>query len=271
MPQTLIPLCIPAIRRGLAEFSEIRVMQHDIIDSTNTEAKRLAMEQGCPTTLIAAAEQTAGRGRMGRNFYSPSGTGLYMTLLWRTEKELDEAVSVTAAAAVAACRAIRSVAKTETDIKWVNDLYRNGRKVCGILTEAVTPRPGETYIAVGWGINLSTESFPSGLRSPAGSLIDINTPCGTPLDVGLLCGSIARELLAILSKDAISAPATLAEYRQHLMLIGEQVCATRGNETCEGTVRGVDDNYGLILETPDGIRTQHSGEVSVRIITQQHR
>ena len=151
-------------------------------------------------------------------------------------------------------------------IKWVNDLYRSGGKVCGILTEAVTPRAGETYLAAGWGINLTTAEFPSGLRAPAGCLLDADSPRRAPLDVGMLCGQIARELLTMLNTDTVTAPATLEEYRRRLTLTGLSVRATRGNEILEGVVRGVDSNFGLIVETPDGIRILHSGEVSVRVI-----
>ncbi len=267
MEQMLIPPHVSGIRRGLAEYANIQVKLFEEIDSTNTEAKRLARTAGCPTTLIAACEQTAGRGRLGRSFYSPAGTGLYMTLLWRTDKPLDEAVTVTAAAAVAASRAIRAVAGVETGIKWVNDLYRNGGKVCGILTEAVTPRAGETYLAAGWGINLTTADFPSGLRAPAGCLLDADTPRRSPLDAGVLCGRIARELLTLLDTDTVNAPETREEYRRRLILTGQRVRATRGDEVLEGTVRGVDNSFGLILETPDGVRVLHSGEVSVRVVT----
>ena len=256
MEQALIPLSESGVRRGLAEYGGIQVKIFEEIDSTNTEAKRLAQAAGCPTTLLAARAQTAGRGRLGRDFYSPAGTGLYMTLLWRTDKPLDEAVR----------RAIRTVAGVETGIKWVNDLYRSGGKVCGILTEAVTPRAGETYLAAGWGINLTTAEFPSGLRAPAGCLLDADSPRRAPLDVGMLCGQIARELLSMLNTDTVTAPATLEEYRRRLTLTGQSVRATRGNEILEGVVRGVDSNFGLIVETPDGIRTLHSGEVSVRVI-----
>ena len=235
MEQALIPLSESDVRRGLAEYGGIQIKIFEEIDSTNTEAKRLAQAAGCPTTLLAARAQTAGRGRLGR-------------------------------AAVAASRAIRTVAGVETGIKWVNDLYRSGGKVCGILTEAVTPRAGETYLAAGWGINLTTAEFPSGLRAPAGCLLDADSPRRAPLDVGMLCGQIARELLTMLNTDTVTAPATLEEYRRRLTLTGQSVRATRGNEILDGVVRGVDSNFGLIVETPDGIRILHSGEVSVRVI-----
>lgn len=271
MKQSLIPLCEASIRRGLAEYAGIRVQTADEIDSTNTEAKRLAaagnyLGKG-DRVLIAARSQTAGRGRLGRDFFSPPDTGLYMTLLYGTEQPLDQVVTVTAAAAVAASRAIAHCTGTEVGIKWVNDLYRNGCKICGILTEAVPlpSHPGMTGIMVGWGINLTTEGFPPGLRAPAGCLLDGEAPANAPLDTGILCGQIARELLILLDTASVTAPETLDEYRRRLTLTGHRVYATRGSEQTEGIVRGVDDAFGLILDTADGVRILHSGEVSVRL------
>ena len=271
MKQSLVPLGEAGIRRGLEEYAGIRIQVADEIDSTNTEAKRLAVSGDRFGTgdrvLIAARSQTAGRGRLGRDFFSPPDTGLYMTLLYGTEQPLDQVVTVTAAAAVAASRAIAHCTGTEVGIKWVNDLYRNGCKICGILTEAVPlpSHPGMTGIAVGWGINLTTEGFPPDLRAPAGCLLDGQLQSDSPLDAGILCGRIARELLILLDTRSVTAPQTLDEYRRRLTLTGHRVYATRGSEQLEGVVRGVDDTFGLILDTADGVRILHSGEVSVRL------
>lgn len=271
MKQSIVPLCGESIRLGLAEYAGVRIQVADEIDSTNTEAKRLAAAGSRlgadDRVLIAARSQTAGRGRLGRDFFSPPDTGLYMTLLYGTEQPLDQVVTVTAAAAIAASRAIAHCTGTEVGIKWVNDLYRNGCKICGILTEAVPllSHPGMNGIVVGWGINLTTEGFPPGLRAPAGCLLDERAPSDAPLDAGILCGRIARELLILLDTKSVTAPETLNEYRRRLILTGHRIYATRGNERMEGIVRGVDDAFGLILDTADGVRVLHSGEVSVRL------
>lgn len=260
---TPIPLNKSDIQNALGDlYDQIDICLYDTIASTNAEAKRRA-EKGALTkpTLIAAREQTAGRGRLGRDFYSPKDTGLYMTLCWRTEKKLDEATSVTAAAAVAASRALAAETGVEVGIKWVNDLYWNDRKLCGILTEALTPRPGETYLAVGWGINLTTDAFPTELRAPAGSVADALPAGAPPINAGRLCGRIVRELSA---PNSMAEADTLAAYRRRLLLVGQRVRATRGSEQWEGIVRGVDDAYGLILDTQDGRLTLHSGEISIR-------
>lgn len=261
--------CIPPeradIQSGLGELRDPPdILLYDTLDSTNTQAKRRATEGLTRPLLVVARQQTAGRGRLGRSFYSPSDTGLYMTLCWRTERRLDEAVAVTAAAAVAASRALAAETGLEVSVKWVNDLYRDGRKLCGILAESVTPRPGETYLAVGWGINLTTTAFPAELRAPAGSIADALPPGAPPLNAGRLCGRIARELLAILEADGVTAADTLGDYRRRLLGVGRRVTATRGDQVWEGLLVGVDDAYGLILETPEGRLVLHSGEISLR-------
>ena len=107
------------------------------IDSTNSEAKRYALGGGDAPMAFVADEQSDGRGRMGRGFYSPAGTGIYLSLLLPWQGESSEAVCLTCAAAVAVHRAILTVTGIETGIKWVNDLYVGDRKVCGILAEAL--------------------------------------------------------------------------------------------------------------------------------------
>lgn len=261
---------VDGIRRGLGKYTDTAVFLYDEIDSTNSQAKRYAAEVAdavggapCPA-LFVARRQTAGRGRLGRSFYSPLDSGLYMTLLWRNDGSLNEAVAVTGAAAVATARAIAAVSGAEVGIKWVNDLYLRDRKLCGILAESTTPRPNETYIAVGIGINLTTPAFPADLRAPAISLSEVLPP-DTPIDPALLCGRVTGELLSLLDSHALTAPETLEEYRRRLILCGRRVTAVRGDETWEGVVRGVDDDYGLLLDTPSGLLTLHSGEVSLRM------
>lgn len=257
---------VDGIRQGLGEYADTAVFLYDEIDSTNSQAKRYAAEAAggapCPA-LFVARRQTAGRGRLGRSFYSPLDSGLYMTLLWRNDGSLNEAVTVTGAAAVATARAIAAVSGAEVGIKWVNDLYLRDKKLCGILAESTTPRPGETYIAVGIGINLTTAAFPPDLRAPAISLSEALPP-DTPIDPSRLCGQIAGELLSLLDSRALTAPETLEEYRRRLILCGRRVTAVRGDETWEGVVRGVDDAYGLLLDTQSGLLNLHSGEVSLK-------
>ena len=108
------------------------------VDSTNNEAKRMTANGFRENALIVANEQTKGRGRLGREFYSPKNTGIYMSFLLSTDVKISDAVQITTATAVAVVRAIESLTDLRPMIKWVNDVYLGNKKVCGILTEAVT-------------------------------------------------------------------------------------------------------------------------------------
>lgn len=142
------------------------------IDSTNNEAKRMTADGFRGNALIVANEQTKGRGRLGRSFYSPKNTGIYMSFLFSTNAKLSGAVLVTTAAAVAVVRAIESLTNIRPMIKWVNDIYIGNKKVCGILTEAVTDvETGSMQsIIIGIGVNISTEDFPDDIAHTATSL-----------------------------------------------------------------------------------------------------
>lgn len=276
----LIPLSHAGIAAGLTgTHAGICVRLYDSIDSTNTEARRLisAISPGegphggsspLPVTLLAARAQTAGRGRLGRSFYSPPDSGLYMTLLYPLTQPLSQAVAVTAGAAVATLEAIRAVTGLVPGIKWVNDLYMDGKKICGILTEAVTPAGSEqsAYMLVGIGINLTTAAFPEGLRAPAGSLTDNLSPSATlpALDAGRLCGQIAHRLLTLLETDSLHSPETLAAYRAHSILLGQPVLCTRGGQTFPALAMDITPSFGLTVRRADGcVEVLDSGEVSV--------
>ncbi|MBR6501944.1 MAG: biotin--[Clostridia bacterium] len=143
------------------------------IDSTNIYAKTLASEGYKDGTVVVAREQTAGKGRLGRTFFSKRG-GLYFSVILRPYKSLNDTVFITTAAAVAAARAIEKVSGKKCEIKWVNDIYINNKKVCGILTEgAITPDGSLDYAILGVGINLFAPKggFPSNLPL-AGSVFD---------------------------------------------------------------------------------------------------
>ena len=127
------------IRRALAKpWREIPIQVYDCIDSTNTQAKRQLSAGWRGEAILTAQEQTAGRGRRGRDFYSPRDKGIYMSLILQPQLRIEESLLITSAAAVAVCRALEGELGGELGIKWVNDIYRGGKKVCGILTEAIT-------------------------------------------------------------------------------------------------------------------------------------
>ena len=141
-------------------------------DSTNKRAAALALEGACSGTCVIAEHQSAGRGRLGRSFYSPERQGIYLSVILKPDFDISKAVLITAAASVAVKRAIQTVCGACPQIKWVNDLYLDGKKICGILTEAITDfESGQiTNIVVGIGINCSCEDFPDEIQEIAGGI-----------------------------------------------------------------------------------------------------
>lgn len=227
--------------------------------STNTELKALAEKGGADGEVLIALEQTAGRGRLGRSFYSPKDTGLYMSILLRPDFSASEALNITACAAVAASKAIDNIAGVETQIKWVNDIYHSGKKVCGILTEASIDfeSGGLNYAVLGIGINLTTSSFPGDLEDVAASVSDGNTD---------LRAFISAEFLNIFFDyyKNLSDREFLSEYRNRSMLTHREIAFVRGNQTFNGTVIGIDDEMRLVVHLDNGKQeTFSSGEVQL--------
>ncbi len=252
-----------ALSESLGAYADkVAVSVYDTLDSTNTLAKERAAEQ--EPALYVARAQTAGRGRLGRTFHSPAHTGLYMTVAYTTDEPLTRAVRVTALAAIAAVAAIEALTDKRPAIKWVNDIYLGGCKIGGILTEAVTRPDGTHRMIVGLGINLTTTEFPAGLRAPAASLFSPEeTPAmGAHAFADRLAGAIAGRLLDAVNRDC-PAP-LLSFYRDHLLYVGESVLCTRGSETFEATLLGVDDDYSLLVSTGEKTLTLSSGEISIR-------
>lgn len=243
------------IKNGIpAEIAELRV--YDELDSTNSEAKRYALSGGKTPALFVADRQTAGRGRMGRSFYSPEGVGIYMSLLLSVKESLDDTLLMTTAAAVAVRRAVYSVCGRDTDIKWVNDLYLDGKKVCGILCELLG---NEKMMIVGVGINLSTSDLPLEIAEIAGSLGVVGENVRE-----VLCAECASELYRIwreLPSDTFSE-----EYRKHSLVLGKEISYTQNGETCFGTAADIDSKGRLHVTDRNGdTHILASGEISVRL------
>ena len=239
----------------------LSIYVHREIDSTNDEAKRNIAAGREGISLIVAESQTAGRGRQGKTFHSPSGAGIYMTLAFPSRLPLTAAVSVTTAAAVAVFRAVRDETGVECDIKWVNDLYLGGKKVAGILTEAISDfEAGEVrHLIVGVGINLYPVAYPAEIADIA-----------APLNVGKvnrnrLVAAIVDRLLECLS--GLERGAHLDTYRRHSMVIGRNITYLRGGVTTAARAVDIDEDGWLVVEHEDGTRdVLNSGEITVRTV-----
>lgn len=236
--------------------SDLAVAFYDETDSTNNQAKRLINEGRNENLLVCAARQSAGRGRQGKSFYSPDGSGIYMSLVVHPESSLQNAVTATTAAAVAVCRAVEALTDLTPQIKWVNDVYVNGKKICGILTEAVTDFESGTVssVIIGIGVNITTADFPADVEN-AGAL-DVN------VSRSALIARIADELLQITLGDY---SAFISYYRTHSMIIGKEIVFYENGSAASALALEIDETGGLVVKTDGGeIRTLRSGEITVR-------
>ncbi len=256
-PQSDI-LCEEALRPWLPEAA-IRVLEET--DSTNREAKRWALEGAPHGALVVAERQSAGRGRLGRSFASPPG-GLYMSLVLRPEAQQPGLGLLTAATAVAVCRAAAALCERELSIKWVNDLFYEGKKCCGILTEGVAGLEcgGFDYLVTGIGINFSTKEadFPKELRPVAGSLFPAAAP---PVTRARLAAQIRQNLLDGFEK--LADKTFLEEYRRRNFVPGHRV-QVLAREPYEAEALLIDDEARLVVRSKaHGTEALSAGEVSV--------
>ena len=240
-----------AIRRELgSRWAHIPLKALTETDSTNLRLKEAYRAgQIAPPFLLTADSQTAGRGRLGRTFVSPPGTGLYMSLLSAPPDGTDCGL-ITILAAVAVCRAVEDMTGLQPKIKWVNDLFLRGKKVCGILAEGLC---GPAVIGVGVNLRTPPGGFPPE-AGPAGAL-------DVPLEAPALAGRIARYLLDGLERPC--DPAILDAYRQRMPLTGQIICYMRNGQEKTARVTGVAPDGGLMIEDETGPHTLRTGEVSL--------
>ena len=254
--------------------------------STNTDLKHLAAAvtgrgEKIRPTLLLARTQSGGRGRMGRSFHSPVGTGLYMSILLAPAMPAREALLLTTAAAVACAEGADAVLAdmhkcgcggepARVGIKWVNDLYLQGKKICGILAEASLSADAGAlaWAVIGMGINLTPPDggFPEALSHTAGALLT-----GIPADADALLCRLGADILVRLDRylTAEVRPYVLDAYRSRSILDGRAVTvrpmSSLGGEERPAVVRGIDDDFGLRVVYEDGEETTlSSGEVVMR-------
>lgn len=234
-----------------------RLFWYDTVDSTNTQAKRLAKEGAPHGTVLIADRQTAGRGRMGRQFDSQKGAGIYMSVILRPACPPDQLMHLTCAAGVAMCDAVETVTGIRPGIKWINDLVLEGRKLGGILTElSIDTATGLTeYAVIGIGINCNRKYFPAELQSIATSL---------PVDRAILAGAMIDALFRMDGQLMNKVP-LMDRYRQDCVTLGNDVRIHRPEGILTGKAIRLDADGGLIVALGSGETiTVSAGEVSVR-------
>lgn len=235
----------------------------DVTDSTNTQAKSLGEGDAPNGTLVVAGKQESGRGRRGRSFESPAGTGIFMTLLLRPEIEPQNASMLTLVSALAVAKGIEHMVDLPVQIKWPNDIVINGKKVCGILTEMSAQMDYVNYIVIGIGINVGNEEFPEEIKDVATS---IYLESGKHVNRAMLIEKIWEEFEDYyeLYEKTQDLSSLVKEYDSYLVNRGQKVRVLDSKEPYEGKAMGITDRGELIVDTWEARRLVSAGEVSVR-------
>lgn len=259
VPGNILPL--------LAKEHAPHVICFPSISSTNDYAKTYSCPDLKKNYYFAAEEQTGGRGRRGRSFYSPPGTGLYLTGLYHPQIDPSAASIFTAYAAVAVCRAVEEVCGFSPDIKWPNDILWKGRKLCGILTEMALEGESRSiqYMISGIGVNVGQEEadFPEDIREIAGSLKMV---AGKAPRRDALCAALINELEKAYEGFLKTDPSYRSFYESRCITLGKDIFIITAQEKTPAFAEALSDDFGLVARYEDGrCETVYAGEVSSRL------
>lgn len=262
---------IRSLLNNYAKDIEIEIVKE--IDSTNEELKRQAINGQGEIKLLIAEKQTKGKGTKGRAFFSPADTGCYMSFLLRPSYSPEECSLLTTAAATATALSIEMVTGNlqgttgkKTQIKWVNDVYIDRKKVAGILTEASFKKDGSglEYVIIGIGVNINPPEggFPAEIENIATSITTEE-----PLYIkNALIAQIANGVVFFYKYLQKQPRPFMQAYKNRLFFLGEEVTVTQGDETYQATAVDIDEHCHLIVKTADGEeKTLHSGEISIKL------
>lgn len=259
-------LSAQGIRKFLSpECRALDVTVLPAVSSTNALVRERANQGADEGCVIAAQEQTAGRGRYGRTFFSPAGTGVYLSLLLRPAAYSPrQATCLTAAAAAAMCQAIETVTGQTPGIKWVNDIFLHGKKVCGILSEAaVGVETGALdYMVLGAGVNIYPpgEGFPEALRPIAGAILESCRPEAK----NRLAAEFLSRFWAFYTHPEDKA--YLEYYRARSLAIGREITVLQAGQSVGAYAYGIDDDCRLQVRLENGETDALSyGEISIRL------
>ncbi len=245
-------------------YQEYSITSYKTVTSTNLLAKEMALAGATNGTIIVAEAQTTGKGRFGREFFSPSQTGIYLSIILRPRLAINKAALITTAVAVAICRTIQRLTSLEPRIKWVNDIFLADKKVAGILTEAVSDMESGMveYLVVGIGINFKTadDDFPLELRELAGSLFANTTPTITRNKfIGELCNTIFQLINNLGYDDFIE------EYKSLSLVLNKEISYFLNGEEHRARAINIAKDGGLIVENAQGLQTVlQAGEITLR-------
>lgn len=258
------------LRARLKEWRDRTICIYREIDSTNTALKRMAQNGAADRTVVLADAQTAGRGRQGKSFFSPAGSGLYMSLLVKPEAgfSFDCVTMLTVVAGVAVAEAVRFLFDIDARIKWVNDIYCHGKKLGGILTEATLDAEMRRVdsAVIGVGINVRETVFPFELADIASAVETFST------EGHVKKADLAAELLNRIDGYISELDSTegrrrlISKYRMLSCVIGEEITFVRDGKTCFAHAVDIAEDGALTVRLEDGSEEQlNSGEISIRV------
>jgi len=240
-----------------------KIIHLESVDSTNSYLRSLANDGAEQGTVVIADTQTAGRGRMGRSFSSPNNTGIYLSYLIRPD--FYDFTSFTSMTAVAVSRAIEENCKISPKIKWVNDLFYNNKKICGILAEAAfssSQIPDFIIIGIGLNVNTPISAFPEELRSTVGSIF---SETDSVFDRDKLTEIIINNLDKTVTDFADDRQFYLDYYRKNSMTIGQKINVIKNGDSIPAFAEAVTDSFALRVRYENGETEElSSGEVTIR-------
>jgi BirA family transcriptional regulator, biotin operon repressor / biotin---[acetyl-CoA-carboxylase] ligase len=262
LPEIILPAIIHSGLKSRVMACEIH--SYKSIGSTNEVAKRLAESNAPEGTMVIAEKQTQGRGRLGRNWYSPSGTGLYFSLILRPQVSFERIPALSLVAALSVCRAMESFDGIKAEIKWPNDCLLDGKKTAGILVELSAELDRVSYAILGIGINVNNQpsDFPASIRQKVTSLA---IATGVKID--------RTRLLRYLLEDFEKSYNNFQRYGLRFLapelvkksaVIGKRVSITIGRKKITGDVLGFNNNGALRIRDKEGVKVFSAGEVSLR-------
>jgi BirA family transcriptional regulator, biotin operon repressor / biotin---[acetyl-CoA-carboxylase] ligase len=260
-PEMLLPA---EIREGIGTevFGRKEIAYFTELDSTNRKAKEMAAQGAPEGTLVVAEAQTRGRGRIGRNWYSPSQTGIYTSLILRPKLPPNEAPKITLVTGVAVAETLLAVTPLKPDIKWPNDILVRGRKICGILTETSTEMDAIDFVVVGVGVNVNSREFPDDLREIATSMY---VETGSTFDRVMLLQEFLLQFERLYTTFLHSGFESIGKRWGELsILLGKGVTVHMIDRTCKGRVMKLDRDGALIIRAENGdLEKIYSGDIHI--------
>lgn len=246
------------------EYKQLPIIILKKTTSTNQEAKQAAVSGTEKEMIFLANYQSHGKGRRGRSFFSIDGKCIYLSILLKPKAKAEDLVLITTAASVAVYRAIIKITGFETQIKWVNDIYLRDKKICGILTEAVTGCESgiieSVVVGIGINFNIKSEKIPEELKDIIGALYFGDSKGITR---NQLIAEIVNQLIPL--SNELETHSFIEEYKKHSMILGHNILVIDGSKEKEAIAVDIDENGGLEVEYKDGTKQiLHTGEVTIR-------